>query len=48
LKEAELKLKNVAGIFYILIVGLSLSVIIAGLEFLYRSIVDSKKSQVCL
>ncbi|XP_076118201.1 glutamate receptor-like [Mytilus galloprovincialis] len=43
--EAELKLNNVAGIFYILIGGLSLSVIIAGFEFLYRSIVDSRKSE---
>lgn len=34
-----------AGIFYILIGGLSLSVFIAGLEFLYRSIVDSRKSK---
>ncbi|XP_071125932.1 glutamate receptor-like [Mytilus edulis] len=43
--NAELKLNNVAGIFYILIGGLGLSVIIAGFEFLYRSIAESRKSQ---
>ncbi|KAJ8298372.1 hypothetical protein KUTeg_024903 [Tegillarca granosa] len=43
--QTALTLHNVAGIFYILISGLVLAVFIAGLEFFYRSVVDSKKSK---
>lgn len=45
--QAELTLENVAGIFYILSFGLTLSVVIAAIEFLYKSVVDSKKAKVC-
>lgn len=44
--QAELTLENVAGIFYILSCGLTLSVVIAAIEFLYKSVVDSKKAKV--
>lgn len=43
--QTELTLGNVAGIFYILASGLTLSVIIACLEFLYKSKIDSKQSK---
>ncbi|XP_062608230.1 glutamate receptor-like [Saccostrea cucullata] len=43
--QAELTLENVAGIFYILSCGLTLSVVIAAIEFLYKSVVDSKKAK---
>ncbi|KAK3099395.1 hypothetical protein FSP39_003765 [Pinctada imbricata] len=46
--QAELTLNNVAGIFYILVGGLTLSVLIASIEFLYKSVVDSKKSKTTL
>ncbi|XP_041357983.1 glutamate receptor-like isoform X2 [Gigantopelta aegis] len=41
--DNSLTLTKVAGIFYILIVGLGLSVIAAILEFLYKTRVDSRK-----
>lgn len=44
--QSALTLDNVAGIFYILIAGLTIAVITAGIEFVYKSLVDSKKSQV--
>lgn len=43
--QASLTLKNVAGIFYILSCGLILSVVVAGIEFLYKTILDSRKSK---
>ncbi|KAK3594265.1 hypothetical protein CHS0354_023655 [Potamilus streckersoni] len=43
--QTELTLGNVAGIFYILVAGLILSVIIAFCEFIYKSKVDSAKSK---
>ncbi|XP_060554333.1 glutamate receptor-like isoform X2 [Ruditapes philippinarum] len=43
--QAELTLENVAGIFYILAGGLTLSVIIAFFEFIYKSKLDSKRSK---
>lgn len=44
--QASLNLKNVAGIFYILSCGLIISIVVAGVEFLYKTIVDSRKSKV--
>ena len=44
--DNSLTLTKVAGIFYILIVGLGLSVIAAILEFLYKTRVDSRKQNV--
>lgn len=46
--QASLNLKNVAGIFYILSCGLIISIVVAGVEFLYKTIVDSRKSKVYL
>lgn len=43
--QASLNLKNVAGIFYILSCGLIISIVVAGVEFLYKTIVDSRKSK---
>lgn len=43
--QSALTLSNVAGIFYILIGGLILAIIVAIAEFLYKSKVDSKKSK---
>ncbi|XP_021379128.1 glutamate receptor-like isoform X2 [Mizuhopecten yessoensis] len=43
--QTALTLNNVAGIFYILISGLTLAILIAGCEFIYKSVVDSKKSK---
>ncbi|XP_046373510.1 glutamate receptor-like isoform X1 [Haliotis rufescens] len=45
-KDNALTLTKVAGIFYILIVGLGLSVLSAIFEFLYKTKVDSKKQNV--
>lgn len=42
----SLGLGNVAGIFYILIIGLVISVVTAGLEVLYKARIDSKRSKV--
>ncbi|ESP00057.1 hypothetical protein LOTGIDRAFT_213260 [Lottia gigantea] len=44
--ENSLTLVKVAGIFYILIVGLALSVVAAVLEFLYKTKIDSRKQNV--
>ncbi|XP_067664030.1 glutamate receptor-like isoform X1 [Haliotis asinina] len=45
-KDNALTLTKVAGIFYILIVGLGMSVLSAIFEFLYKTKVDSKKQNV--
>ncbi|XP_050415493.1 glutamate receptor isoform X2 [Patella vulgata] len=44
--ENSLTLTKVAGIFYILVVGLALSVVAAVLEFLYKAKIDSRKQNV--
>ncbi|KAH9509953.1 hypothetical protein Btru_044709 [Bulinus truncatus] len=44
--DASLTLSKVAGIFYILVAGLALSVISVILEFLYKTKVDSSKQNV--
>ena len=44
--QTELNLWNVAGIFYILVAGLILSVVIACFEFIYKSKIDSRRSKV--
>lgn len=44
--QSALSLANVAGIFYILVGGLIVAVISAAIEFLYKSRLDSKASQV--
>ncbi|ESN95805.1 hypothetical protein HELRODRAFT_86346, partial [Helobdella robusta] len=41
--QSSLSLSNVAGIFYILIGGLGLSLVVASLEFLYKSHRDCKQ-----
>jgi len=43
---SSLKLPNVAGIFYILIAGLVLALIMALLEFLYKSKVEASRRKV--
>ena len=40
------KLDNVAGLFYILIGGLCLALIVAVLEFLYKSKVEARRKKV--
>lgn len=42
-QSPELNLANVAGMFYVLIIGLSLAMIIAFLEFLIKAKIDSKR-----
>lgn len=42
------KLQNVAGVFYILISGLVLAVVVAFFEFLYKSRTDSHRSKVSI
>ena len=44
----SLGLANVAGIFYILIIVLVISVIVAAFEVLYKARVDNKRSKVKL
>ncbi|XP_059169171.1 glutamate receptor-like isoform X2 [Physella acuta] len=44
--DASLTLSKVAGIFYILVAGLALSVISVILEFLYKTKVDSRKQNI--
>ncbi|CAG5114540.1 unnamed protein product, partial [Candidula unifasciata] len=44
--DASLTLSKVAGIFYILVAGLGLSMISVILEFLYKTKVDSRKQNV--
>ncbi|CAG5133809.1 unnamed protein product, partial [Candidula unifasciata] len=43
--QSALTLANVAGIFYILGGGLIVAIIFAAIEFLYKSRIDSRKSQ---
>jgi hypothetical protein len=43
---SALHLNNVAGIFYILIIGLGIAIIIAAIEILYKSRVDAMRSKV--
>jgi hypothetical protein len=44
----ELGLANVAGIFYILIIILVISVIVAAFEVLYKARVDARRSRVII
>ena len=44
--QNALHLNNVAGIFYILIIGLAISIVVAGIEILYKSRVDAMRSKV--
>ena len=44
--KSELSLSHVAGIFYILICGLMLAMLMALIEFCYKASSESKKSQV--
>jgi len=43
---SSLKLPNVAGIFYILVGGLVLALLMATCEFLYKSKVESRRKKV--
>lgn len=43
-----LSLSNVAGVFYILIVGLLIAMLCALLEFVVKSVKDAKKFKVCV
>ena len=45
---SSLQLVNVAGIFYILMGGVVLSLLMAALEFLYKSHVEAKRRKVTL
>ena len=45
-KQSALTLSNVAGVFYILIGGLALSMITSVLEFVYKSRVETKRQKV--
>ena len=47
-KQSALTLSNVAGVFYILIGGLALSMITSVLEFVYKSRVETKRQKVGL
>lgn len=42
----SLKIDNIVGLFYILLVGLILAVIVAALEFLYKSQVEARRRNV--
>ena len=44
--QNALHLDNVAGIFFILIIGLIISVVIAAFEILYKSRIDAIRSKV--
>ena len=45
----ELDLENVVGIFYILIIILVISIVVAAFEVLYKARVDARKAKVsCL
>lgn len=44
--QSALNLINVAGIFYILIIGLMLSVLVASLELMYKAKLQSEKTKV--
>jgi hypothetical protein len=45
-EQSPLNLINVAGVFYILILGLVLSIFIAVCEVIYKSRIESKKNKV--
>ncbi len=44
--QSALNLINVAGIFYILIIGLIMSVLVATLELMYKAKLQSKANKV--
>ena len=44
--QNALTLSNVAGIFYILISGLGLAMLVSLLEFLYKSKVEARRQKV--
>ncbi len=44
----ELDLENVVGIFYILIIILVISIIVAAFEVLYKARADARKSKVII
>ncbi|XP_065583580.1 glutamate receptor 1-like [Artemia franciscana] len=46
--QNELSLSNVAGIFYILIGGLVLAMVVALIEFIYKSRVEAKRKKIAL
>ena len=46
--QSALNLINVAGIFYILIIGLILSVLVATLELMYKAKIQSEKNKVII
>lgn len=46
--QSALNLINVAGTFYILILGLILSILVAGCELMYKARKQSKKKNVTL
>lgn len=47
-KTSALSLSNVAGVFYILVGGLGLAMMVALVEFCYKSRAEAKKMKVCL
>ena len=47
-KQSALTLSNVAGVFYILIGGLGLSMLTSLLEFIYKSKKETKRQEVRL
>lgn len=44
--DDELSFSSLAGIFYILILGLALALIVGAIEFCYNSRKEARKSQV--
>lgn len=46
-KTSALSLSNVAGVFYILIGGLGLAMLVALVEFCYKSRIQSRRMKVC-
>ena len=42
----SLKIDNIVGLFYILLVGLVVAVLVAALEFLYKSQVEARRRNV--
>lgn len=46
-KTSALSLSNVAGVFYILIGGLGLAMLVALVEFCYKSRIESRRMKVC-
>uniref|UniRef100_A0A3B3ZQA7 Glutamate receptor n=1 Tax=Periophthalmus magnuspinnatus TaxID=409849 RepID=A0A3B3ZQA7_9GOBI len=46
-KTSALSLSNVAGVFYILVGGLGLAMMVALVEFCYKSRAEAKKMKVC-